>query len=168
MLRAARAPWIPLRAHHVFALLAVLALSTLPASFARGQGLIQYFIVSVAPEARTSGFPSDWQRTNSLVYMTVTSNFGNTTADIGARFYRGGALVGTTPLLPRSFPDGGGIFHTPEILDWRTTQFTGEVGQSVDESGHLPGGVYQVCIDLRNIRNQPGQRIPDTSFCAQF
>jgi hypothetical protein len=168
MSRAARAPWISSRAHPVLALLAVLTLSTLPASFARGQGLIQYFIVSVAPEFPTSGFPADWQRTNTLVVMTVTSNFGNTTADIGARFYRGGALVGTTPLLPRSFPDGGGIFHTPQILDWRTTQFTGDVGQSVNASGHLPDGAYQVCIDLRNIRNQQGQSMPDTSFCTQF
>jgi hypothetical protein len=122
----------------------------------------------LAAEARTSGFPADWQRTNTLVNMTVTSNFGNATADIGARFYRGGALVGSTPLLPKTFPDGSYVLHTPEILDWRTAQFMGDVGQSVDESGHLPDGVYQVCIDLRNIRNQQGQGIPDTTLCAQF
>jgi hypothetical protein len=168
MSRATRAPWIPSVSNLVLASWAVLALSTIPASAARAQGIIQYFVPSLAAEPRTSGFPADWQRTNTLVAMTVTTNFGGTTADIGARFYRGGALVGTTPLLPTFFPDGSYVLHTPQILDWRTTQFTGDVGQSVDKSGHLPDGVYQVYIDLRNVRNPQGLGIPDTTLSAQF
>ncbi|HEV8128717.1 MAG TPA: hypothetical protein VGQ14_03585, partial [Candidatus Eisenbacteria bacterium] len=123
--------------------------------------------------ARTSGFPTDWQRTNTLTNMSVFNSVGATapepvTADIEVTVYRNGVLVGTTGRIPTSFPAGNTDYTTQYITDWRQVRFTGDVGKAVEESGHLPDGAYSFCIDIRNIRSQSGIPSGDVQACGQI
>ena len=82
MFRATRAPWTLSGAHLVFvAPLAILALSTFAVSSARAQG--GGFSMGLQPVPRTSGFPTDWQRTNTLTNTVIVRNLGDGAANGG-------------------------------------------------------------------------------------
>jgi hypothetical protein len=168
MFRATRAPWTLSGAHLVFvAPLAILALSTFAVSSARAQG--GGFSMGLQPVPRTSGFPTDWQRTNTLTNMSVFNQVGGAvTADIEVTVIRDGLTVGTTGRIPTSYPDGNSIYTTQFITDWRQVHFSGDVGKAVEESGHLPDGVYQFCVDIRNIRTASGIPSGDVQQCGQI
>jgi hypothetical protein len=151
------------------------------AAFIAGVAVVAF--VALAPQARAqsggfgaqittvlaSVYPADWQRTNSLANMTVFNGSGETvTADIKVTLFRDGAQVAVTPNVPRTYSNGTTLYPTYQLTQWQTLGFTGKVGEAIDQTGRLPDGVYQVCIDITNVMTVSGAPLNSVSTCGQF
>jgi hypothetical protein len=159
MFPAARAGW------WTRALIAMTLMLAAPHAHAQGAGGFGMALATVGL-GKTSPFPADWQRTNTLANMSIFNSMGSTvTANIQVTLSRDGVIVGTTPAVARTYPNGTTIYPTAQVTDWRTLKFSGKVGDALDESGHLPDGSYEVCVDITNIRSVTGQTAPDVPQC---
>src|SRR5712671_3124016 len=147
------------------ALIATTVFFAAPHAHAQGAGGFGMGLLPVG-FGKTSPFPADWQRTNTLTNMSISNSMGATvTANIQVTLSRDGVVVGTTPAVARTYPNGTTIYPTAQVTDWRTLKFSGKVGDALDESGHLPDGSYQVCVDITNIQSVTGQTAPAVSQC---
>jgi len=114
-------------------------------------------------------YPSTWRSSNTFITLAVSNSSNEPVhADLQISVLRGGVLVGSTPPLPRTYGAGYVVYPTNLITDWSRMVFQGDVRKSVDETGRLPDGSYNICADFTNVRTASGVPIGSLQTCTTY
>jgi len=144
------------------AILAVSLAALAASGTAQGQSLIQFNLI---PVPNPSPYPADWQTSASLGTMYFSEPEA-TTGNIQAVLSSPEGTWSTTP-RPESFPPVATL-RTPDLAAWTTLALSGKASESVDRTGHLPDGTYNLVVYVRNIQGVSGQPYPDVLGIMRF
>ncbi|MGE3525705.1 MAG: carboxypeptidase-like regulatory domain-containing protein, partial [Gemmatimonadales bacterium] len=143
--------------------LTVLALALGSSGSLAAQGITVTLSVS-----QPTPYLADWETNAGVVTLIVSNGSGfDVDATTSLRLLRNQAVVGTLAADLTTFPATSSIFSGPQIAQWSQMKFTGSVASSVNSTGRIPEGSYQLCVDLTNV-TASGRPLNDVTGCGFF
>jgi hypothetical protein len=111
---------------------------------------------------------SDWEAKAGTGGMTVTNTTGvPVDVTVTAELRRNGVSVGQAGSDITQIPVGGRFYDLPLVARWGRLSLQGSVASSVKQSGRLPEGSYQLCVNFTNM-SAAGRQIADVQGCTLF
>jgi hypothetical protein len=136
------------------------------------QGLNGTFVIT-----NPSPYVSEWETNESIAILTIINSKRTMDVDVRARLNKDGQQVSSVlsgDITQIRGPDGPGkppvttIFRTTQIAKWSQLKFTGSLKESVERTGRLPEGNYEVCIDIVQKNLQQGENASNITLCSSF
>lgn len=127
----------------------------------------QNVTVSVGVYSSTP-YLADWEAKAGIGGMTVTNTTGlPVDVTVTASLLRNDVAVGQTGSDITQIPVGGRFYDLPEVARWGQLSLQGAVATSVQQSGRLPEGAYQLCVSFTNM-SAAGRAVADVQSCSPF
>ncbi len=122
-----------------------------------------------------SPYVSDWATNSSMAMLTIVNTKRTMQARVDVLLRKDGAsissvLTGNITQIPGPQTPGTPvttIYRSDNIASWGNLSLTGPIGQIVIQTGRLPEGNYEVCIDITETDPPPGPAAT-LHVCANF
>ncbi|MGE3799766.1 MAG: carboxypeptidase regulatory-like domain-containing protein [Candidatus Kapaibacterium sp.] len=127
--------------------------------------------LSLTMSPRPSPYLSDWSSKRETVIVTVTNNTSETmSARFDARLTLNSTLTAETKFAQMpvvQIPPGVSTFFADQILPGSAVTFYGNSQQTAVQTGMLPAGSYQLCVNLLDANN-PSKKLASIPSCKNF
>lgn len=124
----------------------------------------------VSASLTAAGVPpqvSEWATRPGLFTLITSSNAGSALpVNVSGRLRKDGAQVGVVPSDIQQLPAGTATFTSQQVARWGDLSLTGAVAAAVAATGRLPGGGYELCLDIASADSPAA--FANVTSCASF
>lgn len=128
-------------------------------------------VTATLTAADVSAFPAEWASLPTQFTLLTQNSLGaSLPSRVQGDVRLNSATVGTFSSALNQIPNGSGSFGATQFADWNSLQWTGQVAQSVSQTGRLPAGSYQLCLSLTDPESSSGgdPLYPPMAPCTSF